>query len=506
MKLRRLISFPHQAFLQALATLCLLTGYFAKPANATPLQVNTDDCTRGDLNQNGLGHEIADFILFENYFVYGDTVLSPDSVIRNAQICNSDVNDDGFTLRVSDLVSLKRVITGESNPLPKPTLAPQAPDTFHYYVVNQDSALIIASISSKDIGGIFLHLAVAGTIGTPIALDSNLLLAHSISPGELRLLFSPSFNNPDAKIPAGWWSLLYIPFDGSFQNIEVQASTFTGEEMETVEIPIEPIDDRGDLNLNGLGNEIADFILYENYFIYGDVVLSSNPNGRQAQIAASDVNGDGAVLRVSDLVYMGRIITGDANPLPKPNIERQAVSVDFQIIQEADRLLVSYDSPVDIRGIFLRLHFLGTAGEPVRLDSNPDMDYGGQVYPGEARYFIASSLVSPPGRIPAGSGPLLSIPLSGNLRRVEIQVSDTNGFEIQATGSFPIDQRGDLNGDSYLTPSDVVRELYCIFQNPSPNCPLIMADLNCDGSITAADGVNIINATFLLEPLPICSP
>jgi len=266
------------------------------------------------------------------------------------------------------------------------------------------------------------------------------------------------------------------------------------------------ISDNGDLNQNGISYEIADFILYESYFIYGDAVLFPNPVLRQGQIAASDVNQDGLPLRVSDLFFMGRVIMGDANPLPKPRVSQQVNSVDFQIVQEADRLLVSYSSPGDIGGIFLRLHFLGTAGEPIRLDSNQEMDYGSQIYPGELRFFLASSLVSPPGKIPTGSGPLLSIPFNGNLRRVELQASDVEGQEINAAGSFPIDQRGDLNTDGLLTPSDVVLELYCLFQAPSPNCPLSLADLNCDGAVTAADAVSIINATFLLDPLPICSP
>ncbi|MCH9031367.1 MAG: T9SS type A sorting domain-containing protein [candidate division Zixibacteria bacterium] len=74
------------------------------------------------------------------------------------------------------------------------------------------------------------------------------------------------------------------------------------------------IDDRGDLNLNGLANEIADVVVYTSYFIEGLAAFKISVEG---QIAASDVNADGIVLSVADLVYQIRIVTGDALPIPK---------------------------------------------------------------------------------------------------------------------------------------------------------------------------------------------
>jgi hypothetical protein len=77
----------------------------------------------------------------------------------------------------------------------------------------------------------------------------------------------------------------------------------------------EDIDDRGDINLNGVSNEIADAVVFTNYFIYGLAAFVVNVEG---QIAATEVNGDGMVLTVADLVYLIRVIVGDALPLPKP--------------------------------------------------------------------------------------------------------------------------------------------------------------------------------------------
>jgi hypothetical protein len=76
----------------------------------------------------------------------------------------------------------------------------------------------------------------------------------------------------------------------------------------------EDIDGRGDINLNGIENEISDAVVFTNYFIYGLAAFTINVDG---QTAATDVNGDGIVLSVADLVYLIRIITGDAQAHPK---------------------------------------------------------------------------------------------------------------------------------------------------------------------------------------------
>ena len=98
------------------------------------------------------------------------------------------------------------------------------------------------------------------------------------------------------------------------------------------------IDARGDLNLNGVVYEIADAVVYTNYFIYGFSAFQINVNG---QTAASDVNADGMALTVADLVYLIRVITGDATPTPKlapegSRVHLQASENDGLLSVEAD--------------------------------------------------------------------------------------------------------------------------------------------------------------------------
>jgi hypothetical protein len=76
----------------------------------------------------------------------------------------------------------------------------------------------------------------------------------------------------------------------------------------------ESLDARGDINLNEIAYEIADAVVFTNYFIYGFSAFTINMEG---QIAATDVNADGLALSVADLVYLIRVVIGDANPFPK---------------------------------------------------------------------------------------------------------------------------------------------------------------------------------------------
>ena len=75
------------------------------------------------------------------------------------------------------------------------------------------------------------------------------------------------------------------------------------------------IDDRGDVNLNGISYEIADAVTFTEYFIYGLSAFTVNVEGQRA---ASDINADGITLTVADLAYLIRVIIGDALPLAKP--------------------------------------------------------------------------------------------------------------------------------------------------------------------------------------------
>jgi len=78
------------------------------------------------------------------------------------------------------------------------------------------------------------------------------------------------------------------------------------------------IDAVGDINLNGTAYEIADAVMFSNYFVYGySALVYVLPYGYAGSIAASDANRDGLTLTVADLVYLIRVVIGDALPYNK---------------------------------------------------------------------------------------------------------------------------------------------------------------------------------------------
>jgi hypothetical protein len=70
---------------------------------------------RGDINLNHIAYETADAVLFARYFVFGINVFTD----RNAQVCATDINADGRTLMLADLIYLIRVIQRDAVAFPK---------------------------------------------------------------------------------------------------------------------------------------------------------------------------------------------------------------------------------------------------------------------------------------------------------------------------------------------------------------------------------------------------
>ncbi len=177
------------------------------------------------------------------------------------------------------------------------------------------------------------------------------------------------------------------------------------------------IDARGDINVNGVANEIADAVMFTNYFING---LNAFGDHIEASIAASDVNADGIALSVADLVYQVRIITGDAPPYPKA-IPESPVTISVQSGQ------VSYDSPVDIGAALLTFEVRGEIGLPQLGDGAATMDMKYDRNGNELRvlvYNIGSEM------IPAGQNGLLTI--SGDVELTGAEFATYDGFGIDA--------------------------------------------------------------------------
>ncbi len=165
---------------------------------------------------------------------------------------------------------------------------------------------------------------------------------------------------------------------------------------------VPPPDDRGDINLNGIANEVADAVLFTNYFIFGPSVW--DPIYYENQWLATDVNDDGSTRTVADLVYLIRIITGDAEPFPRSG-EGGRLSINDVVSLETrydnGELVLISDSPVEVGGLFVRLEgAVGSLGEPRYGDDVVELTPRYRVGDDESRLLIAPMKLG--AAIPAG--------------------------------------------------------------------------------------------------------
>ncbi|MEW5922809.1 MAG: T9SS type A sorting domain-containing protein [Candidatus Zixiibacteriota bacterium] len=151
-------------------------------------------------------------------------------------------------------------------------------------------------------------------------------------------------------------------------------------------IPTTEIDLRADVNLNGVAYEIADAVVFTNYFIYGLSAFTVNIEGQKA---ATEINGDGIALTIADLVYLIRVIVGDAMPIPKvaPDIrlnvvaDGQSVTIDAEI--GAAYFIFDGEVPValgdDATGMELAVNSAGGRTVALLYSFEKDLAVSGQV-------------------------------------------------------------------------------------------------------------------------------
>jgi hypothetical protein len=203
-----------------------------------------------------------------------------------------------------------------------------------------------------------------------------------------------------------------------------------------------PPDDRGDLNLNGVANEVGDAVLFSNYFIYGPSVWDAAWS--DVQIFASDVNNDGLTLTIADLVYLIRILTGDEKPFPgdnqNPKVSPYANAVNVITDVRNGSLTVRTDASVDLGGAVLVYRYSNlTVGE---AEMNADgMVMKSRASNGELHIVVYPDVAARGSKIASGLNDLLTIPVEGDgtIELVESQFSDANGalLSVQAAKVAP---------------------------------------------------------------------
>jgi hypothetical protein len=123
--------------------------------------VDSVECQLGDVNMNTVSYEVADAVLFANYFVYGTSVFIHDI---DYQICATDVNEDGITLTLSDLVYLVRIISHDAIENPTPSS-----DTVNVFVHNN----VISTDCVSPIGAILFEFD--GAVQPTLMIDMEMI-------------------------------------------------------------------------------------------------------------------------------------------------------------------------------------------------------------------------------------------------------------------------------------------------------------------------------------------
>jgi hypothetical protein len=167
------------------------------------------------------------------------------------------------------------------------------------------------------------------------------------------------------------------------------------------------------LNLNGIANEIADAVLYTNYFLYG--ISAFDPIFYEASIAASDVNADGRSLTVGDLVYLMRVIIGDA--LPYPKLAPFANSANVNVVNG----VVSTEASTEVGAVYATFAVNGAYS----VVNNSTMEVVSAENNGELKVLVYSGMSNMTNRLAAGSNNLFTV--TGNVELKSVEVADYNG-------------------------------------------------------------------------------
>ncbi len=259
------------------------------------------------------------------------------------------------------------------------------------------------------------------------------------------------------------------------------------------------VSDRGDVNLNGVPYEIADYILYVNYFFYGLGVFTINV---EAQVAATDVNNDGLTLTFNDLAYLYRVIVGDAEPI----WTKSGTAVDTAyVIQDttANSLSVSYDGNLTM----LFLTFSGTI--EVAVPENLAVEAASEG--GNTQMIIYPGFEIGEGEKLINTGFLMNYTGDGQLMGAVAAYDGLTGVPtlVQIGQGVPccVD-RGNVDHDpmGVLDIADLVYLVTYMFDGgPLPPCPG-EADVDASVLIDIADLIYLVDYMFNSGPAPVPCP
>jgi len=250
----------------------------------------------GDIDLNGMPYMLADITLFGSYFLEGESVFDDD---RSRQIAATDINKDGQSLKLEDLVQLGRIRLHEIQPDSTNDITIYGDN---YVANNRDNNTVYLNTKTPIP---VLWLKFFGEI-TPENENHNYIVISNHDGLYTRVIIAAY-----GAVDSG--SVFLFDYQGKGDLVGSQASNLLGHEISTYyyncgfgrncRITL----DMGDINLNALSCEIADWVIFSNYFLNGEQVFTIDPI---EQINNTDVNLDSLFLTIEDFVFLSRNLTG----------------------------------------------------------------------------------------------------------------------------------------------------------------------------------------------------
>ena len=183
---------------------------------------DVDPIVIGDVNVNGFPYEIGDAVLFASYFVGGCPVFDGDdctSQMALAQIGGTDINQDGYTLSVADLVYLIRIVVGDQAPLPGGGALASASSATANFV-----GRVVEMNSPEALGAVAFVFKGEGKV---VPLVNGVDIKFNAANGETRVLVSRKMEKGAQAIPDG----KLFSINGDVQIVSVDAATYGAESI-----------------------------------------------------------------------------------------------------------------------------------------------------------------------------------------------------------------------------------------------------------------------------------
>jgi len=152
--------------------------------------------------------------------------LSAFDTHKEASIAASDVNADGVSLSVADLVYLIRVISGDVAPYGRTA----STGTVAISTNLAGGELTVSYDATTEVGAVFLIFEVDGIAGSPVLGSgaSDMDVAYGQNGTELRVLI---YDIGPGALASGIGEMVTIPVVGAIRLVEAEASDYYGNMM-----------------------------------------------------------------------------------------------------------------------------------------------------------------------------------------------------------------------------------------------------------------------------------